>query len=493
MEGHTMTDINFAPTPHEAVPWRAQLPPLPPSDVCDIPLGPQQACEQLGQVATDAAGSALDSLAAEFGESFGALLRLVVTWWTAVPSPQLTDNHGGLGPALASIREYTTGLQVLLLTAGIMFAAARLALAKRGGMAGEAQESFLMLARAVFASMTFAAVIAAGTRAGDTFSEWVLFDASRGDAHNIVAELVEFDLRTNFVLGSGVLLVLFLLGIISMLVQLVMLVLRQALLILVVAIIPIAAAASGTGPGSQAYKRLLSWSLAFVLWKPVGALVYAIAFTVVGRDQQDSQLVLLGLILLVMTVIVLPALIRLVAPAVATLGGGGGAAAVLAGGAAGIAMAAAGDRSNARKFSEGENAAGGATPGSSPPSSPSAGGGGGGGGRPMPGSGSDGGGNPAANSAGTGGSSPGGSSNRSGSGARPAGPAGKPATASDAGSGVGAAVGATGAGAAGVAAMGGSMVKEAAMQTASVIENQARDATAVGLDPDALGPGEVRR
>lgn len=253
---------------------------------------------------------------------------------------------------LSGIREYTSGLQVLLLTCGIIFAAARLALAKRGGVAGEAQESFLMLARAVFASMAFAAIITAGTRAGDAFAEWVLFDASRGDAHNIVAALAEFDLERNSGLGTGVLLVLFLLGIISMLIQLVMLVLRQALLILVVAAIPLAAAASGTGPGSQAYKRLLSWSLAFVLWKPVGALVYAIAFTVAGRDQKDPQLVLLGLILLVMSVVVLPALIRLVAPAVATLGSGGGASAVLAGGAAGVAMASLGDRSGGRKVSE---------------------------------------------------------------------------------------------------------------------------------------------
>ncbi|MGW5217376.1 hypothetical protein ACWEQA_05870 [Nocardia sp. NPDC004085] len=485
-----MTEIYLAQATASSEPWRAQLPPLPPSDICDIPLGPQQACEQVGHAASKAAGSVLDDLTSQLGESFGALLRFVMTWWTALPSPQLADERGGLGPALSGIREYTSGLQALLLTCGIIFAAARLALAKRGGVAGEAQEAFLMLARAVFASMAFAAIITTGTRAGDAFAEWVLFDASRGDAHEIVAEVAEFEFETKSGLGTGTLLVLFLLGIISMLIQLVMLVLRQALLIVVVAVLPIAAAASGTGPGSQAYKRLLSWSLAFVLWKPVGALVYAIAFTVAGRDQQDPQLVLLGLILLVMTVIVLPALIRLVTPAVATLGGGGGAAAVVAGGAAGIAMAAVGERSSARKVSEGENAPGGGGPGSSTAGSPPGGSGGGGGGRPMPAGGA---GNPATTSAGTGGGNSGGPANGSG-GARPTGPgAGKPPSASTAGSGGSEAAGAAGGGVAGAAVVGAHMVKDAAQQTVSAIESQTREAAATSLDPDALGPGEVRR
>ncbi|MFX0578796.1 hypothetical protein [Nocardia nepalensis] len=480
-----MTDIALAGTPVTAITtWRTRLP-IP--DVCDMPLGPQQACEQLGQAASDAAGSALDDIVAQFAESFSSILRFVMTWWTALPSPQLTDNQGGLGPTLSGIREYTSGLQVLLLTCGIMFAAARLALAKRGGVAGEAQESLLMLSRAVFASMAFAAVIAAGTRAGDAFAEWVIFDSSRGDAHNIVAELTQFDLKTNNSgLGTGVLFVLFLLGIISMLIQLVMLVLRQALLILVVAVIPIAAAASGTGPGSQAYKRLLSWSLAFVLWKPVGALIYAMAFTVAGRDQKDPQLVLLGLILLVMTVIVLPALIRLVAPAVATLGGGGGAAAVLAGGAAGIAMASLGDRSRGRKVSEGENDPGGASP---PPREPP-GPGGGGGGRPMPdGSGGNGAAHSGAGSSGVSYSGSGGGSNGGGA-PPPADAAAKPSNGSGAGSG-GEAAGGAGAGA-GVAAavMAGVQLGE---QGVSAIETRTRDAAEGGLDPDVLGPGEVQR
>ncbi|MEV0027920.1 hypothetical protein [Nocardia sp. NPDC050793] len=414
---------------------------------------------------------------------------MVITWWTDLPAPELTDPGGEPGPALSAIRDYTSSLQVVFLTTGIMFAAARLALAKRGGLAGEAQESFLMLARAVIASMSFAAVIAAGTRAGDAFANWVIFDASSGDWAGVVNRLTDFDAETRSGLGTGVLLLVGLLGLISTLIQLVMLVIRQALLIVVVAVIPMAAAASGTGPGSQAYKRLLAWALAFVLWKPVGALVYAIAFAVIGNeDQRDPQLVLLGLILLVMSVVVLPALIRLVAPAVATLGGGGGATAVLAGGAAGVAMASLGGRGEGRKVSEGENA----------PSGPSATGsapgptGGGGGGRSMSGGA---GGAPGSDLGTAGGSQSGTSgSGGGGGGVRPSGAAAGKSSGAKAAGGVGGGAGAAASGGpAGAVVMGAQMGASAAEQGVAAVEGQVRDASEAGWDPDALGPGEVRR
>lgn len=476
---------------------REQLP-LP--DLCDIPLGPQQACEQVGQAVGDAANSAIDNLVDVLIDGYARLIRIAMAWWTDFPSPELTGASGEPGSALTAVREYSSGLQVAFLIAGIMFAAARLALAKRGGVAGEAQESFLMLARASFMSMAFAVLVTMGTRAGDNFATWVIFSASDGDWVGAVDRLTKFDQQTAQAgLGTGVLLIIGLLGLIGTLIQLVMLVLRQALLILVVAVIPLAAAASGTGPGSQSYKRLLSWALAFVLYKPAGALVYAIAFTVIGDENQtDPQQILLGLILLLMSVIVLPALVRLVAPAVSTLGSGGGATAVLAGGAAGVAMGSAGDRGSARKVSEGEDAAHGTGP--SGGSSHGGGGpGGGGGGRPM--GGGDGGSAPApvSGASGDSGGSGGSASGASGGGVRSTAPSGRASAKSGAGTqsaggsqaagGAGSASG----GAAGAAVMAAQQIKAAGDQAVSAVESQTRDAAEGGWNPDSLGPGEVRR
>ncbi|MBF6331811.1 hypothetical protein [Nocardia transvalensis] len=461
-----------------------------PDILCDLPFGPMEVC-MLADAGKDAvakaANSALDNLVDTLLDSLGKILRFILTWWIELPSPELESPQGEPGPVLTAIRDYTSGLQILLMTAGILFAAARLALAKRGGLAGEAQESFLMFGRAVIASMLFAAVVTLGTRAGDAFSEWVIFDASRGDSNAVVARVAEFDLRTLPGLGTGVLLIVGLLGIVSLLVQLVMLVVRQALLVVVVAALPIAAAASGTGPGSQAYKKMLAWALAFVLWKPVGALLYAIAFAAIGAkgdgQQQDPQLVLLGLILLVMVAAVLPALMRLVAPAVAALGGGSGASAALAGGALGVAlgsMDSGGSRSQARKMSEGEGSPGGGGPQPGPsPSSPS----GGGGGRPS---------RPVDN----GGGSSGGSSGGNSAGAAPArsGSAGTAggttaAKASSAGGGAAAA-----AGPAGAAVAGAQLAQGGAQRLNNTVSGQTGEADgSTGWDPEAPGPREVRR
>ncbi|MEV0768513.1 hypothetical protein [Nocardia salmonicida] len=449
---------------------------------CVAVPGVKEAC-QLGSTAKAAAGAAseswLEKIATQLMESLGSALRTAMAWWTTFPSPQLATADGRPAPVLAQIREYTSGLQVVLLTAGIMFAAARLALAKRGGAAGEAQESFMMLARAIFAAATFGTLITVATTAGDEFADWVIFDATRGDLDRAVTRLATVDPATNSVLGWGLLLILALLGLICTLVQLVMLVVRQALLVVVVAVIPMAAAASGTGPGSQAYKRLIAWSLAFVLWKPVGALVYAIAFTVAGTEEQnDPYMVLLGILLMLMSVVVLPALIRLIAPAVATLGGGGGAGAALAGAGVGIAMSAAGSRPQARKMSEGEGSAsqaGGGGGGSSPPPP-----GGGNGARSMTASPS-GSGTPAP--AQTGGTA----SSAAGSGAATGGGGAAGASASGAAS-VGGAAAAGPAGAAIVAAQAGVAALRAVASSAAQAPEESS-----ATDPDVLRPGEVRR
>ncbi|WP_043661435.1 hypothetical protein [Nocardia thailandica] len=458
-----------------------------PESVCDLPLPTAAACKAAADTASKAADSAIENLADLLINGFTRLLRVVTVWWTNLPSPDLLSTRGGSGSALAAVRDYTSELQALFLTTGIVLAAARLALAKRGAAAGEAQEAFLMLARAVIAASLLGTVIAVATSTGDAFAEWVLYDAAGADLTATVQRMSDFDASGGAGLGAGVLIVIGLLGVISSLIQLAMLVVRQALLILVVAVIPIVAAASGTTAGGQAYKKLLSWALAFVLWKPVGALVYAVAFTVAGRaDKDDTHTFLLGLILLLMTVVVLPALIRLVAPAVATLGGGGGASAVLAGAAVGTAMSAAGNRSQARPMSETDS--GSATSGASSSGSGSGGGSGSqeAGGRVM-----------AALPSGSGGSSAGGGGSGGsggGGGVRTGGGTGQGASAGQA-AGSGGASGMSGAAAAGPAgaAVIAAHAGAAALQQAASLAGQALPPESAATDMDMPGPGEVRR
>lgn len=305
--------------------------PAPHSGLCDLPGAIGTACDGLKKVVTDAGGnatgqivsSAFDAMVKSLLRGLAKALEWCLDWWITLPSPALADPATGApGPVLTAVREYTGDLQLLLMTGAIIVTGARLAMARRGGLVAETQETFLVFARAVLASWMFAALVAVGTRFGDAFSTWVITDATNNDASTAVKNMVNADLASpSNGLGSGAMFLVAILGVIGALLQLVLLVIRQALLIVVVALIPVAASAAGTGPGSQAYKRLVSWSLAFMLYKPVGALVYVVAFSAGSRPGSDPQQTLLSLILLALVSLVLPAIIRLVAPAVATMGG----------------------------------------------------------------------------------------------------------------------------------------------------------------------------
>ncbi|QIS08797.1 hypothetical protein [Nocardia arthritidis] len=313
-------------------------------NLCDLPVV-GTVCT-VGQFAVDPEGAATSMAASGFKGivdsmlgGFGRMLEWSLAWWIKLPSTDLTQMS-----ALATVREYTTGLQVLLMTGTVMLTAGRLAMAHRGALAGEVQESFTTFARAVFASWMFAAVITMATRSGDAFSEWVISDVTHDDATGTLSRMADFShLVGKESIGLAGMFILGLIGFVGALLQLVLLVIRQALLIVVVAVIPIAAAAAGSGPGSQAYKRLVSWSIAFALFKPVGAIVYVVAFEAAGSPSADGQERLLGLILLALVALVLPALMRMVAPVVSTMGSGGGgvAAAAMLGGGVGMAAGAA--------------------------------------------------------------------------------------------------------------------------------------------------------
>lgn len=455
----------------------ASAKPLP----CYIP-GADLACKVGGDAVKDAAQGSFEAIVNSMLQGFGRQLEWALSWWVALPSPVLGSGSGQVSPVLATVREYTTGLQVLLMTGAVLLTAARLMMAKRGGLPGqvglaaETQESFLTFARAVFGSWMFAAVITAGTRAGDSFSTWVLLDITHNDAVNVLHNMVSFDslVDSDGGLGLGAMFILGTIGFIGALVQVILLVIRQALLIVVVALLPVAASAAGTGPGSGAYKRLLTWSIAFVLFKPVGALVYVVAFAAAGTPGDDPQMALLGLILLALVALVLPAIMRMVAPAVATMGGGGGAGAAMALGAAGGlaasgAASAAGSASGARGVTESVHSGG----SSNSSSGQSGSGHGSGGGRVMTGSEST-----------TASTTNGGGGGRSGSQ--------QPTPAVPTGS---ATPGTSTAGSAAGGAAGGPWVAaaNAGVQAGASAANQVRDQVANEIGPDEPGPMEVRR
>jgi type IV secretion system protein TrbL len=72
------------------------------------------------------------------------------------------------------------------------------------------------------------------------------------------------------------------------------------------------------------WRKLWMWQLAFVLYKPVAATVYAAAFVTIGNGKSATDQVS-GLALMIMSMLALPALLRLMMPISARISSGGGA------------------------------------------------------------------------------------------------------------------------------------------------------------------------
>ena len=100
---------------------------------------------------------------------------------------------------------------------------------------------------------------------------------------------------------------------------------RQAALLILAGVLPLAAAGS-IAPMTRAWiRKVTAWMLALICYKPAAAAVYAAAFTMIGSGG-SPRTVLMGFVMLLLSVLMLPALMKFftwTTGAIASSGGGG--------------------------------------------------------------------------------------------------------------------------------------------------------------------------
>ena len=108
-------------------------------------------------------------------------------------------------------------------------------------------------------------------------------------------------------------------------------VVRGGMLVILAGILPLSASATNTERGRTWFKKCVAWLVAFILYKPAAAIVYATAFRLAGSDVFGSgdelMSAITGLVLMVLALLALPALMRFVTPMVAAMASGAGEAA----------------------------------------------------------------------------------------------------------------------------------------------------------------------
>ncbi|KWX04642.1 hypothetical protein TR74_24295, partial [Carbonactinospora thermoautotrophica] len=230
--------------------------------------------------------------------------------------------------------EHTRWYVAFLAVLGLLIAAGQMAWQQRGEPARRAAEGLLTLVVVSGASVTG---VALATQAGDAYSEWIITRAlGSADFGGAVTRMASLQTVT---LTPGLMIIIAILAIISSLFQIVLMLARVAMLGLLTASLQLGAAISSTAEGRAWFKRMLGWLIAFVLYKPVAATIYAFSFTALGTPN-SALAQLSGIVMIILAGLALPALMRFFTPLVAatTRGGSGGAAGMLASGA--VAMGA---------------------------------------------------------------------------------------------------------------------------------------------------------
>jgi type IV secretion system protein TrbL len=328
----------------------------------------------LGDAVGGVAGNAIDALADEVTEAVGKAVASVGTLWVKIGTPNLTTSNGGTTPSNSvgflqgSLWWYMAAAAVL----SVIIAGAKMAWEGRAEPGRELLKSLMTLVVVAGAGLT---AISLAVAAADGFAKWIIDSSLEGgDFGENITRLLGLGGITG--LGAIIVIILGLAAFVASLVQIALMVVRGGMLVILAGILPMSAAATNTEWGRTWFKKCIAWLVAFILYKPAAAIVYATAFKLASSDVfgggDDLLSAITGVVLMVLALLALPALMRFVTPMVGAMASAGsGAGGAMAAGA--IAAMPAG----AMRMPRGGGS--GAVAGSSGRSGPSGAGGSGGG------------------------------------------------------------------------------------------------------------------
>jgi type IV secretion system protein TrbL len=357
---------------------------------CEVPpLGTPQldplcnAGTVVSGVIDDQMAKVQDAITTWIGEALAAGLKALSTAWINIGSPGLvigradSQNPSETVEFLKNGTAYFAGFFLLLAMA---FAMARMAYENKYE---HGKGFFEGLGRFIVASFLGASIVSILVFAAGEYSVWIIDQATP----SLEQGLAQMVLDTGG-LAFFLIIIFGVLALLTTLIQIFLLIWRAGALVILTGTIGLSAAASSSEFGKQWFAKHVGWLLAYILYMPAAATIYAAAFKLIGASDytyDDTKTIehIAGLALLSLAILALPAMLRLVVPATQTLASGGGLAGVAVGAAAvavplgAAAMAGAGAGGAAAAANNSGGGGGGNTP-------PGAGPTGGGGTGPLP-------------------------------------------------------------------------------------------------------------
>ena len=284
--------------------------------------------ELIGDAAGAVASSAVDGAAHAFGEAAAWVIQEVFGWWLRTPSVSIESS------GVLQLQGIMLGLAALVGVALVTVQGIRMIVTRKGAPLAELIQGWFVAALITTAGD---AVVDAALIAGDELAEWIL---TRGFASTdeLVDRMVAVLFGPSVTASAGLLFIFALVVILVGFVQAILLFLRQAAIPLLALMFPIVAVGQ-LGPAStRKWLPMVAAAVAaIVLYKPLVALILAAGFTQLSSGESLVDVVR-GFVTLALSVIALPAMLRIFSPiagnVAASVGTGGGLLAAGAGVAA---------------------------------------------------------------------------------------------------------------------------------------------------------------
>lgn len=259
------------------------------------------------------------------------MVTTLSTFWVSMPTVNLASADGTTpSPVVSAVNSELMPWTMALAVLAVILGGIRMVWEQRGAPLKDLLRSLLTL---TLVSGLGLGVISILVVAADTFSAAIMERSTDGRGF---AESMSLLVMSNQAESAVfILIVLGLIGLIASLVQIVLLVVRSGMLVILAGILPTTAAFTNTEMGRQWFQKAVGWTIAFILYKPAAAIVYSVAFLLMGNNNGQTALIgsITGFTLMIVALLALPALMRFVTPMVGAVASGSGAAAGAAVGA----------------------------------------------------------------------------------------------------------------------------------------------------------------
>ncbi|WP_343894576.1 hypothetical protein [Janibacter melonis] len=358
-------------------------------------------CDKAGDAVGDTVGAAADNFMTRLidGAADGLielLNRTAVSMFT-VPSPDLGTVEGSTvtpSGTLQSVFNSTSWLVMAIAVISIMVTIMRMFWTLQ---ASEGQNILRLLFNIIASTTVVLGMTIMLVEFSDRASPWLMMKIA-GMGESEYAGLAKDEAFAKRLIGIDpgggtqalgnlalIAILMLVLTTIGVLMQWIFLIVRSPILIIMVAFVPIFAAASGTRQGQERLRKSLMFLLAFILYKPVVAIIYGVGLRLMKAEDQTSDPIfqfLWGSMIILMAAVALPAMVNLfvreagegsssafsgaaglAAAGAATYGAASLAGAALATGGTGAATAAASRGGGAATPAPVGGSGGGSTPG----------------------------------------------------------------------------------------------------------------------------------